>query len=248
MPLAESKRSVSDVEVKVTPEVRVAAAQTILSGSSVEVSEVLRCHRDEVLVLVKKLLASAEIQVTLQEECSPEQKWFDDFKVRFDALSQLHKGVEWADVERTLEANKDGVKKLRLLDESGFEMNVFGEKDGYIIFRTAQTDVTRINKKFRSIMYDKKAQMDNPQKRSNGNAEALVEELGVELANLELYNKFKVSSGWLWISDNSPWINGSSFRAMGMATYGHRTGDKGTNAHHFSPNGSLCVALRLKKA
>ena len=47
------------------------------------------------------------------------------------------------------------MRKLQALDEKGHEMNVFGEKNGEIQFRSAQTDVTKIAPEHRTIMFDK---------------------------------------------------------------------------------------------
>ncbi|MFA6917692.1 MAG: hypothetical protein WC285_02550, partial [Candidatus Gracilibacteria bacterium] len=37
-------------------------------------------------------------------ELTPEQAWLRDFKTHFDELSALHPGIEWTDVERSLQA------------------------------------------------------------------------------------------------------------------------------------------------
>lgn len=48
----------------ISPEVRIAAAQAVLSEGDIEVSEVLRDRREETLALVQRLLASAGVQMT----------------------------------------------------------------------------------------------------------------------------------------------------------------------------------------
>ena len=60
--------------------------------------------------------------------------WLGDFKSRFDALPQLHKGVQWEDVEKSLKADPESMAKLQALDAKGHAMNVFGEEKGEFIF------------------------------------------------------------------------------------------------------------------
>ena len=131
-----------EVSEAVSPEIKVAAIQVILSELPVEVSEVLRGGREEIMVLIQRLLDSAGIEgafsapkagesneVTVEQgqigapadkELSPEQAWLAQFKARFDALPQLHAGVEWADVEKSLLADQEAVRKLMKLDAAGF--------------------------------------------------------------------------------------------------------------------------------
>lgn len=63
-PVIRADESVVEVATTVSPEVKVAAAQAVLSEGDVEVAEVLRDKRGETLALVQRLLASAGIQGT----------------------------------------------------------------------------------------------------------------------------------------------------------------------------------------
>ncbi|MEK7225482.1 MAG: DUF4256 domain-containing protein [Bacteroidota bacterium] len=254
-----------EVSEAVSPEIKVAAIQVILSELPVEVSEVLRGRREEIMVLVQRLLDSAGIEgafsapkagesneVTVEQgqigapadkELSPEQAWLAQFKARFDALPQLHAGVEWADVEKSLLADQEAVRKLMKLDAAGFEMNVFRAKnDGEIQFRTAQTDVTKIAEKYRTIMYDKKAHTDFPGYSPNNYAVDIAASLGVEVADKELYEQFRVQNGWVWL------ITDAVTRKTGDAFYGSRGGVSSAGARDHRAVGSFCAALRVKKA
>lgn len=179
---------------------------------------------------------------TTTVELSLEQKWFDVFKTRFDSFPHLHEGVQWSDVEKTLKADRKAMGKLQLLDEAGFEMNVFGEKNGEIIFRTAQTDVTKIASKYRTIMADKKAQIDYPQYSVHGNAEEIAAFLGVEVADSDLYKQYRVQNGWVWLKTDE------ATRKTGTAFFGNRDGIYGYSADFLIASGSFCAALRVKKA
>lgn len=174
-------------------------------------------------------------------EVAPEQAWLREFKARFDALPELHKGVQWADVVKTLKANPDAEGKLKTLDENGFEMNVFGEKNGEIVFRTAQTDVTQIAAKYRTIMYDQKAQTDYPEYQVNGNAEEIAASMGVELADRELYEQFRIQNGWVWLKTDA------ATRKAGYAFDGLNLGVFQYYANDHNVYGSFCAALRVKK-
>jgi hypothetical protein len=179
-----------------------------------------------------------------KKELSPEviAEYLGSLKTRFDALPELHKGVKWADVEKSLKADPESMRKLMALDEKGHEMNVFGEKNGKIQFRSAQTDVTKIAPEHRTIMYDKKAQTDYPQYNANGNAEDIAKSMGVDLADRELYEQLRVQSGWVWLETDA------ATRKTGDAIYGGNDGVSQVYADSHGDYGSFCAALRVKKA
>jgi len=130
-------------------------------------------------------------------ELSPEQKYLEELKTRFDAMPNLHKGVKWEDVEKSLKKDPEAMRKLQALDEKGHEMNIFrSENDGEIQFRTAQRDVTKIAAKYRTIMYDTKAETDYPKYRANGNAVDIAKSMGVELADKKLYEQLDTVPNW----------------------------------------------------
>lgn len=264
----ETGETAMEGTITVSPEVKVAAAQAVLSEGPIEVSEVLRDRQEETLVLVQRLLASAGITATFStpedaesnkvgvelhqtagpnaKELTPEQvaeQWLGQFKTRFDALPQLHKGVQWVDVEKSLLANPEAISKLMKLDTAGFEMNVFRAKNnGEIQFRTAQTDVTKIAAEYRTIMYDQQAQADFPQYKANGNAVDLAASLGVELADSKLYKQFLVENGWVWLQTDA------ATRESGNAFDGYSAGIVQADARSHYDDGSFCAALRVKKA
>jgi len=178
-----------------------------------------------------------------KNELTTEQAWFGEFKTRFDAIPQLHKGVQWTDVEKSLQAAPESMRKLQVLDAAGFEMNVFRAKNsGEIQFRTAQTDVTKIASAYRTIMYDKQAETDYPQYKTNGNAVDLAAKtFGCELADKELYEQLRVQKGWVWLKTDR------ATRDTGSAFTGHYHGVNRGDAYNHGDNGSFCAALRVKK-
>ncbi len=163
-------------------------------------------------------------------------------KANFDSLPDLHEGIKWEEVEKALIASPDAINKLMALDEKGHEMTVFGEKNGEIQFRSAQTDVTKIAEEHRTIMYDKKAQTDYPHFNVNGNTEDLAKSMGVELADEELYEKLRVKNGRVWLKTDA------ATRKTGYAFNGSYDGISKKFANYRNVIGSFCAALRVKKA
>ncbi len=164
-------------------------------------------------------------------------------KTRFDELPELHEGIKWEDVEKSLIASPDAISKLMALDEKGHQMNVFRAKnDGEIQFRSAQTDVNKIAPEHRNIMYDKKAERDRPQEQANGNAVDIARSMGVELADRELYQQLRIPNGWVWLEIDA------KTRKTDFAFYGSLLGISKSNAFNHDGGGSFCAALRVKKA
>ncbi len=208
----------------------------------------LEALRKAIAVEIKGEFGMAEtvtstMSTTSTPDLSPEQSYLNTFKARFDSLPQLHPGVEWSDVEKSLQADPEAMCKLKTLDEKGFEMNVFRSKNSdEIQFRTAQTDVTKIAAEYRTIMYDKKAQTDYLLYKANGNAKDIAASLGVEIADAELYEQFRVKNGWVWLATDA------ATRKAGRAFYGNYRGVFKHNAYYHHDDGSFCAALRVKKA
>lgn len=61
----------------ISPEVRIAAAQAVLSEGDIDVSEVLRDRREETLALVQRLLISAGVQITFSTSKNDEPAEMD---------------------------------------------------------------------------------------------------------------------------------------------------------------------------
>ena len=91
-----------------------------------------------------------------KKELSPEQveAWLGELKTRFDALPELHKGVQWADVEKSLRADPKSMRQLREFDEKGHEMNVFGEENGKFIFVSGWDSYKKVATDHRNITFD----------------------------------------------------------------------------------------------
>lgn len=205
--------------------------------------EIVAVHLDQIREGTAEALQGVEVTTLPTEgaEETPEQLYLGELKARFYTLPELHEGVEWADVERSLEADPKSREKLIALDALGHKMNVFGVKNGEIVFRSAQTDVTQIAAEHRNIMYDKKAETYYPQYTPNGNAEDVANSMGVELADKELYEQLRVQAGWVYLKTDA------TTRKAGYAVYGSNAGVGKSDAGNHMYSGSFCAALRVKK-
>ena len=258
---AKQAATVAELAPIISPEVKVAVVQAVLSEGNVEVSEVLLEHREETMALVARIMAAAGIKGGLpspktgnskQESLSTEEKelspedidaYLEGLKPRFEALKRLRPGLTFEEVKKALRANPEAIKKLIKLDAAGFEMNVFRSSiPDEIVFRAAQLDVTKIDSRYRTIMADKQSQLEYPEYKVNGNAEEISGNLGVELADGDLYEQLRVQNGWVWLKTDA------ETRKSGVAFYGSNVGISTLNAYYHDDYGSICASLRVKKA
>ncbi|MBI4994502.1 DUF4256 domain-containing protein [Candidatus Peregrinibacteria bacterium] len=182
------------------------------------------------------------------QELSPEQVWFGEFKRRFDALPQLHEGVQWIDVEKSLRADPEATRKLQALDEKGHNMNIFGEENGEFVFASGWGDVNKVSADHKHIVFDEAAQR-HPEEHClgescNGNATDIAKALGVDLADTKFHEQLRRAiavNGWAWLKTES------AIRKTGLAFYGSSFGISGRAAYDHNDFGSLRAALRVKR-
>lgn len=132
--------------------------------------------RDEAAGMAKSIVAGGAEEVA--RKLTPEQAWFGEFRTRFNAIPQLHEGVQWADVEKSLKADPKSMAKLQAFDAKGQNLNVFGEENGEFIFASGWSDYNGIPVEHRNIAYDAEGQ-ELAKKQgfsSNGNAVSIIAE------------------------------------------------------------------------
>ena len=200
---------------------------------------------------------------------SPEeqaQAWLGGFKTRFEALLQLHEGIEWAEVEKSLRADPESMAKLQALDAKGHQMNVFGEENDEFIFVSAWDRYEQVATDHRNIAYDTKGQRlaERQGYWPNGNAVSIIADImGVEedeatnyLADPKFHEQLRsvvAINGWAWLKTDV------ATRKTGRALYGYRIGRRGDLVYvhqSYASNrirygawrGSFRAALRVKKA
>lgn len=183
-------------------------------------------------------------------ELSPEQLWLDEFQTRFNALSQLHEEIEWADVERSLKADPEAMRKLQVLDGKGHAMNVFGEEGNEFIFVSAWNNYEQVAADHRKVVFDIQAQGwlkdKRPGEKFNGNAINIAKALGVDLADPKFHEQLRriiAINGWAWLKTNFPTIE-----AIRGALSGDDSGISRRDVRNREVNGSFRVDLRVKKA
>lgn len=185
----------------------------------------------------------------LDEPLTPEQQeqFLSGLKSRFDALPQLHEGISWTDVEKSLKAHPDAMLKLHALDEKGHAMNVFGEENGELIFVSGWNHYEKVSEDHRDIVFDKDAQdylaKHYPNEICNGNAVDIAMALGVDLADPNFHEKLRKAidvNGWAWLKTDA------ATRKTGFAF------DGGYGVYRALASGpyddrSFRAALRVKK-
>jgi len=168
--------------------------------------------------------AAAELSPVVEakdttKELAPEQAektWLGEFKTRFDALSELHKGIQWADVEKSLKADPESMAKLQALDAKGHAMNVFGEEKGEFIFASAWDKFEQVAPDHRNITYDLEGQKlaEEQGYKPNGNAVSIIakimgvkeDEAGSYLADPEFHEQLRKAiavDGWAWLKTDA---------------------------------------------
>jgi len=202
-----------------------------------------------------KAIKAAVFASESKKELSPEQvAWLGELKTRFDALPQLHKGVEWADVEKSLRADPESMARLQALDEKGHKMNVFGEKNGEFIFVSAWDNYEQVAPDHRNIAYDTEGQKlaEKNGYKPNGNAVSIIarimsvkeDEAVNYLADPGFHEQLRKAiavNGWAWLKTNA------AIRKAGAFT-GDRDGLGSINTGNPDAYGSFRAELWVKKA
>ncbi|MCC7432753.1 DUF4256 domain-containing protein [Candidatus Peregrinibacteria bacterium] len=201
--------AVKEVVTAVCPEVRIAAAQVILSEADVEVSEVLRDRRDETFALVQRLLASAGIQVTfstskaeqsekivveIPEARQPEVKSSAEVKKE---LTQEQKEQLFADLRTYFEADRNLHPSLKWEDVA---QKLKNSSEATLVTlhkmqaRGGQPTVTDFDEKTGKYRFDD-CSKEIPLEGRNTTyleAEKMAQDLGADLMEPEHYkNKFQ---------------------------------------------------------
>jgi hypothetical protein len=111
-------------------------------------------------------------------------------KTRFDAHSSRHTGLEWADVQVRLEANKHKLWSLNEMEQSGGEPDVVGvdTATGAIVFMdcSAQSPKGR-----RSVCYDREALDARKEHKPKASAVEMAEAMGAALLTVEEYQQLQ---------------------------------------------------------
>lgn len=190
----------------------------------------------------------------IAKEVTPEQEWLIALKTRFDDLPQLHEGVVWPDVQKSLIADPESMAKLQALDEKGHAMNVFGEENGEFIFASCWTDIEEVSADHKNITHDLKAQKlaEKQGHKPSSNAVSIIAKImGVKedkasnyLADPKFHEqliKVIAINGGAWLKTDA------ATRETGSALCGNRYGIRKYDARDHGDLGSFRAAVRVKK-
>jgi hypothetical protein len=156
---------------------------------------------------------------------SPEQREeiLAVLKARFEKYIDRHKGLEWSEVKRKLEANAEKLWSLSEMERTGGEPDVLVYDEGsdeYIFFDcSAESPKGR-----RSVCYDREALESRKENKPQNNAVDMASEMGIEVLTEEQYRELQKlgefdtkTSSWVKTPDN--------IRRLGGAIFGDRRYD-----------------------
>src|ERR1700686_3708754 len=152
-----------------------------------------------------------------KEDLSPEQRGelLSALKARFEKNMNRHEGLEWAKVQKKLEANTEKLWSLNEMERTGGEPDVVGhdKKTGeYIVYDcSAESPKGR-----RSICYDREALEARKEFKPKDSAMDMAADMGIELLTEEQYRELQKLANF--DTKTSSWIiTPSAIRKLGGA-------------------------------
>ncbi|MCS1394398.1 MULTISPECIES: DUF4256 domain-containing protein [Lysinibacillus] len=153
------------------------------------------------------------------KELSQEQteELINTLQVRFEKNTSRHEGLDWANVQVRLEANKEKLWSLHEMEATGGEPDVVGydaNTDEFIFYDcSAESPKGR-----RSLCYDREAWEARKNHKPENTAMDVAKEMGIELLTEERYRqlqelgKFDLkTSSWVQTPDNIRKLGGAIF-------------------------------------
>jgi hypothetical protein len=138
-------------------------------------------------------------------------------KTRFEKNAARHKGIDWANVQKRLEANPDKLAALREMEITGGEPDVVGldKKTGEFTFVDCSAESP---KERRSICFDHEALEKRKENKPRDSAQNMAKAMGVEILSEEEYRelqklgKFDLkTSSWIKTPDAIRKLGGALF-------------------------------------
>ncbi|MFF5815787.1 DUF4256 domain-containing protein [Lysinibacillus capsici] len=153
------------------------------------------------------------------KEMSQEQteELINTLQVRFEKNTSRHEGLDWANVQARLEANREKLWSLHEMEATGGEPDVVGydaNTDEFIFYDcSAESPKGR-----RSLCYDREAWESRKNHKPENTAMDVAKEMGIELLTEEQYRqlqelgKFDLkTSSWVQTPDNIRKLGGAIF-------------------------------------
>lgn len=149
-----------------------------------------------------------------QEQC---EELINTLQVRFEKNTSRHEGLDWANVQARLEANREKLWSLHEMEATGGEPDVVGydaNTDEFIFYDcSAESPKGR-----RSLCYDREAWESRKNHKPENTAMDVAKEMGIELLTEEQYRqlqelgKFDLkTSSWVQTPDNIRKLGGAIF-------------------------------------
>lgn len=153
------------------------------------------------------------------KELSQEQteELINTLQVRFEKNTSRHVGLDWANVQARLEANREKLWSLHEMEATGGEPDVVGydaNTDEFIFYDcSAESPKGR-----RSLCYDREAWESRKNHKPENTAMDVAKDMGIELLTEEQYRqlqelgKFDLkTSSWVQTPDNIRKLGGAIF-------------------------------------
>lgn len=114
------------------------------------------------------------------------EELFGILKARFEKNMKRHKGLEWANVQKKLEANPGKIWSLNEMEMTGGEPDVIGynKKTGEYVFYDCSAESPKGR---RSFCYDHEALEKRKENKPQNSAVEMAAEMGIELLTEEQY-------------------------------------------------------------
>jgi len=144
-------------------------------------------------------------------------------KARFEKNKDRHKDLQWAQVQRKLEANPQKLWSLHEMERTGGEPDVVGHdmKTGEYIFYDCSPESPKGR---RSLCYDRAALQSRKEFKPKNNALDSASAMGIELLSEEQYRELQKLGEF--DAKTSSWVNTpSAIRKLGGALFCDRRFD-----------------------
>ena len=144
-------------------------------------------------------------------------------KARFEKNKDRHRGLQWAQVQRKLEANPQKLWSLHEMEKTGGEPDVVGHdmKTGEYIFYDCSPESPKGR---RSLCYDRAALQSRKEFKPKNNALDSASAMGIELLSEEQYRELQKLGEF--DAKTSSWVNTpSAIRKLGGALFCDRRFD-----------------------
>ena len=158
-------------------------------------------------------------QTRNKKQLSPEQReeLFGTLKARFEKNMNRHKGLEWAEVQATLEANAEKLWSLNEMERTGGEPDVVGhdKKTAEYIFYDCSEQSPKDR---RSLCYDREALESRKENKPEDSAIDMAAAMGIELLTEEQYRELQKLGNF--DTKTSSWVKTpSDIRKLGGALF-----------------------------